>query len=380
MLRGPVRRKWAGMPILAAKIRCDETLRVCLVSVRMTYPFLRFVLVVSAMLLYSFSSLAENPLFQSDEPLSLVLEYPLRDLQRQKKEKATFPGVLRYADIDGNKVELDVGVSARGNSRLEHCRYPPLSIKLKKKQVTGTLFAGQDKLKLVTLCRNTATYRRYLGQEFTIYRLLSEYSFRARMLEVTYREPGGREPKEALPAFFIESHKEVAKRLARIRVKSEVVGVSQLDVGQLSILTLFQFMVGNTDWSVRKGPGTDLCCHNGKVVGPPDSPNGWVVLPYDFDQSGIINTRYALPDESFPIKTVRQRLYRGFCSGNAKLESTIALFNDKRSAIEDRFSSVPYGSSRNKSVLKYLRSFYEIVNDPKKKQKKLIDRCRGRRK
>lgn len=383
MLRGPVRRKWAGRPILAARIRGDETLRVCLVSMRKTYPFLRHVLVVSTMLLSSSSSLAENPLFQSGEPLSLDLEFPLRDLQRQKKEKATFPGVLRYTDIDGNDIELDVGVSARGNSRLELCRYPPLSIKLKKKQVTGTLFAGQDKLKLVTLCRDNATYRRYLGQEYTIYksyRLLSEYSFRARMLEVTYREPGDREPRKARPAFFIESHKEVAKRLERTRVKSEVVEISQLDVGQLSIFTLFQFMVGNTDWSVRKGPGTDLCCHNGKLVGPPDSRNDWVVLPYDFDQSGIINTRYALPNESLPIKKVRQRLYRGFCSGNTQLESTIVLFNDKRSAIEDGFSSAPYGSSRKKAALKYLRSFYEIVNDPKKKQKQLIDRCRGRRK
>lgn len=164
------------------------------------------------------------------------------------------------------------------------------------------------------------------------------------MLEVIYREPGDREPKKALPAFFIESHKEVAKRLERTRVKSEVVEISQLDVGQLSIFTLFQFMVGNTDWSVRKGPGTDLCCHNGKLIGPPDSRNDWVVLPYDFDQSGITNTSYVLPNELLLIKTVR------------------------------------HGSSRKKAALKYLRSFYEIVNDPKKKQKQLIDRCRGRRK
>jgi hypothetical protein len=325
---------------------------------------------------------AANPLFQSDEPLALVLEFPLRDLMRQKKEKATVQGVVRYTDIDGSDVVLDVGVSTRGNSRLEHCRYPPLSINLKKKQVTATLFAGQDKLKLVTLCRDTATYRRYLGQEYTIYRiynLLSDFSFRARMLEVSFREASGRQPKKAVPAFFIESDKEVAERLEMTRVKSDVVEFSQLDTDQLSILTLFQFMVGNTDWSVRKGSGDEHCCHNGKVVGPPGSRNDWVVLPYDFDQSGIINTRYAVPSESLPIKSVRQRLYRGICSGNAQLEPTIALFNDKRPVIEDLFSSVPYGSSKNNAALKYLRSFYEIINDPKKRKNQLIDRCRGTR-
>jgi len=323
-----------------------------------------------------------NPLFQSDEPLALVLEFPLRDLLRQAKEKATIPGVLRYTGIDGSSVVLDVAVSTRGNSRLEQCRYPPLSINLKRKQIASTLFAGQNKLKLVTLCRDSPSYRRYLHQEYTIYRiynLLSEHSFRARMLEVSYREPSGRQPKQALPAFFIESDEEVAGRLQMTAVDTNVINVSQLDTRQLSIFTLFQFMIGNTDWSVRKGPAAEECCHNGKVVGPPDSRNGWVVLPYDFDQSGIINTSYAMPSELLPIKSVRQRLYRGFCSGNAQLDSTIAMFNDKRTAIEGLFSNGPDASSNNKAALKYLRGFYEIVNDSKKRQKQIIGRCQRTR-
>jgi hypothetical protein len=325
------------------------------------------------------SPAAENPLFQTDEPLALVLEFPLKDLLRQKKEKATVPGVVRYTDLDGSEVTLDVGVSTRGNSRLEQCRYPPLSINFKKKQVASTIFAGQDELKHVTLCRDTSTYRRYLNQEYIIYRifnLLTEYSFRARMLEVTYREPSGRQPKEALPAFFIESVEGAAKRVGITRVKSRLVNVSQLDSGHLSILTLFQFMIGNTDWSVRKGPGTEHCCHNGKVVGPPDSVSDWVVLPYDFDQSGMINTSYAVPSEQLPIKTVRQRLYRGFCSTNAQLESTIAIFNDNRAAIEQLFDD---GSSQNKAALKYVQDFYEVVNDPKKRQKQIVDKCQHTR-
>jgi hypothetical protein len=318
-------------------------------------------------------------LFESDQQLALILEFPLKDLLRQKMDKATVPGVLRYTDIDGNDIALDVGVSTRGNSRLEQCRYPPLNINLKKKQVASTLFAGQNKLKLVTLCRDTSTFRRYLQQEYLVYRiynLLSDYSFRARMLRVTFREPSGRQPKDAVPAFFIESDREVAERTGMTLIKVDEVNISQLDTGQLDILTLFQFLVGNTDWSVRKGPTGESCCHNGKVIGPADFLDGWVVLPYDFDQSGMIDTSYAIPSDALPIKSVRQRLYRGFCSGNAQLDATIALFNDKRSAIEDLFDRESQGPSRNKSALKYLRGFYEIVNDPKKRQKQIIDRCR----
>lgn len=327
------------------------------------------------------ASATENPLFRSHETLSLVLEFPLQELLRQKQDKATVPGVLRYTDVDGSDIVLDVGVSTRGNSRLDQCRYPPLRINLKKKQVADTLFSGQDKLKLVNLCRDSASYRRYLDQEYYLYRaynLLSEYSFRVRMLEVTYRERAGR-TKDTFPAFFIESDEELANRLEMTPVKSQVVSPSQLDAAELAILTLFQFMIGNTDWSVQKGPGTEACCHNGKVVGPKDSLNSWVVAPYDFDQAGLINASYALPGEKLPIRSVRQRLYRGFCSGNAQLESTIALFNEKRSAIEALFTSSPTGTSTNKAALKYLQSFYRIIDDPKKTRKHLVDHCRGPR-
>ena len=325
---------------------------------------------------------AAQSLFESDEPLTLVLELPAKDLLRQAQKKPTVPGLLRYTGIDGIEVVLDVAITPRGKSRLEQCSYPPLSINLKRKQVATTIFAGQNKLKLVTQCRGTAVYRRYLNQEYNIYRiynLLSEYSFRVRMLDVTYRDSSGRRRDEVQLAFFIESDEEAAGRLMMTTVDTDVVNVSQLDTGQLNIFTLFQFMIGNTDWSVRKGPATEGCCHNGKVIAPPDSRNGWVVLPYDFDQSGIINTSYAMPSDLLPIRSVRQRLYRGFCSGNAQLDSTIATFNDNRAAIEDLFGSGSSGSSPNKAALKYLQGFYEIINDSKKRQKKIVDACRRTR-
>ena len=330
----------------------------------------------------SSSLAATQPLFEAHEPLSVVLELPTKEILRQARKKPTFPGVLRYAGPDGAEVALDIEVTTRGKFRLEECQYPPLSINLKRKQVAATLFAGQNKLKLVTQCRGSASYRRYLNQEFAIYRiynLLSDYSFRVRMLEVTYRDSTGRRPDQVQPAFFIESNKKAAKRLGMKTIKADVVNTSQIDPEQLGIFTLFQYMIGNTDWSVRKGPGTEGCCHNGKVIAPPDAQNGWVVLPYDFDQSGIINTSYAAPSDKLPIKSVRTRLYRGFCRSNPQLDSTIALFNANRGAIEDLFASGPDGPSKNKSALKYLKSFYEIVNDPKKRQKRIIDACQGAR-
>jgi hypothetical protein len=140
---------------------------------------------------------AAHPLFESDQPFSIVLELPLKDLLRRAQRKPTVTGVLRYTEIDGTEVVLDVAVSTRGKSRLEHCSFPPLGINLKRQQLASTVFAGQNKLKLVTQCRRQTVYRRYLNQEYAIYKvynLLSAYSFRVRMLEVTYRDASGRRP------------------------------------------------------------------------------------------------------------------------------------------------------------------------------------------
>lgn len=312
----------------------------------------------------------------------MVLELPLKELVRHAQKKPTVPGVLRYRDRGGTEVVLDIEVTSRGKSRLEECSMPPLSIKFKKKQVKSTLFSGQKKLKLVTQCRGSDVYRRYLHQEFAIYRiynLLTDYSFRVRMLEVTYRDSGGRRD-EVQPAFFIESVGAAAARHGMTTIKANVINIAQLDPVTLSTLSLFQFMIGNTDWSVRKGPGDEGCCHNGKAIAPPDSAHDWVVLPYDFDQAGLINTRYAAPSDLLPIKSVRHRLYRGFCSTNTQLESTTAMFNDKRAAIEGMLTDDQGKASDNKRALKYIQSFYEIINDAKKRQKMIVDKCQGRKK
>ena len=103
------------------------------------------------------------------------------------------------------------------------------------------------------------------------------------------------------------------------------------------------------------------------------------MLPYDFDQAGLINTSYAVPNERLPIRRVRQRLYRGYCRNNAQLDATIALFNERRNDIEAVFGTAAEGKSANESTLKYLADFYEIINDPARRQKKIVDACQRTR-
>jgi hypothetical protein len=273
-------------------------------------------------------------------------------------------------------------MSTRGHSRLEICRFPPLSMNLKKKQVVGTLFEGQNKLKIVTRCKQGKTYERYLIQEFGIYRgfnVLTDYSFRVRGLSVTFKDSEGKRKDEVLPAFFLESDDEVAERLSMEPIKSPTISPARFDSRHASIFTLYQYLIANTDWSMLKGPGSDPCCHNGKVIISPDTTSGWIVLPYDFDQAGLIYTRYSIPADGLGIRSVRQRLFRGRCLNLKHLDESIAMFNELRPQIEDALNPPEIDKRSRKDAANYIDKFYEIVNDPKKRKKEIEDGCLGAR-
>lgn len=324
----------------------------------------------------------ERPLFDCDAPLEFALEVPMKTLLRHADDRPDLDGKLHYTDLQGNQHEFDVQISTRGHSRLEICSFPPLSVTFKKKQVKGTVFAGQKKLKIVTQCRSGAGYLDYLRQEYGIYKaynVVAEPSFRARLLTITFRDSEGKRKDDVQVAFFIESIKEVAARLDMETVKLNTIPPVHLDAANSSVYELFQFLIANTDWSNIKGPGDEDCCHNGKALRVPGSDTGWVVLPYDFDQAGLINVPYAQPHEQLPIRHVTQRLFRGRCEYLDYLDGTIDLFNRERVAIEAALISGGVSEKRQKKQAKFVASFYEIINDPKLRQRDVDSRCRGRK-
>jgi hypothetical protein len=324
---------------------------------------------------------AGYPLFEDQSKLDVVIELPMTTIVNDAEDRPEVLGVLRYTDA-GTEVALDIMMSTRGHSRLEICRFPPLSMNLKKKQVVGTLFEGQNKLKIVTRCKQGKTYERYQIQEFGIYRgfnVLTDYSIRARVLSVTFKDSEGKRKDEVQPAFFLESDDEVAERLSMEPIKSPTIDPAQLDSKHAIVFELYQYLIANTDWSLLKGPGTEPCCHNGKVIITPGTTNGWIVLPYDFDQAGLINTRYATPADGLGIRSVRQRLFRGRCLNLKHLDESIAKFNEMRPQIEAALNPPEIDRRRRKNALKYIDDFYEIVNDPKKRKNKIEDNCLGKR-
>lgn len=319
------------------------------------------------------------PLFSSNDVLDLTLAVPLRTLIVRKARRPDLDATLSYS-ANGKTVTLDAEVTTRGHSRLQVCNFPPLKLNLKRKQVPDTLFADQNKLKLVTRCKDSERYEQYLQLEYLIYRLYEQVTplgFRVRPVLMHYVDTDRKDRTESAPGFLLENIKGVADRAGMEVVERPSIGLAELDPEQVTVMSVFQYMIGNTDWSTLQPDPDDDCCHNVSMLGPRDGDGGLVGVPYDFDQAGLIDAIYALPDERLGIRSVRERLYRGFCSGNDALERVVARFNAARARIEALFATPALLDDYRSQATEYLARSYEILNDPDQRRSEIVGRCRG---
>ncbi|HJN52739.1 MAG: hypothetical protein QGI68_05420 [Pseudomonadales bacterium] len=321
-----------------------------------------------------------DPLFQSSDLLAITVTGPFTTINKVRdKEKEYTDAQLIYAE-HGNDLRLDVKLQVRGNFRLrkEVCRFAPLRIHFKQDQTKGTLFHKQKKLKLVTHCQTRSTNTQYMLLEYLVYRafnLLTDYSFKVRLAEVNYVNTQKNNSVVTKYAFFIEDKGRLGKRLGMEPIDLHRVEIEEMDPRQSNLVSTFQFMIGNTDWSMLSGEPDEACCHNAKLLGRVDSK--YFPIPYDFDFSGIINAKYATPTPNIPISSVRTRFYRGFCELNHLLDGTLDRYRDNREAIYSLIEGQAQLSNPSKGkARKYLDGFYELIDKPDRIEKKLIKRCR----
>ena len=322
---------------------------------------------------------AARPLFRSDAPLEVVLEAPWQALIRHKDAKRRYPAVVAVADGAGRVQRVQAMVEARGLTRLRVCRLPPLRIRFARDAAAGTGFAGQRSLKMVTHCRSGAAHEQYYVQEWLAYRihqLVTRDGFRVRPLSVTYRDmPDGGEDGPHF-AFLLESLGELASRTGRTRSKQVRFVPGDFEPVAMTRFMLFQYLIGNTDFDVTSGPREDACCHNVRVLAPAQG-TGLVALPYDFDSAGMIDASYAAPHQRLPIRSVTQRLYRGFCLHNDALAPVRAEFLAHRDAILALVrSEVRLDDRHRRDTIRYLEAFFATLGSDERFARDISGKCR----
>lgn len=321
-----------------------------------------------------------SPLFEGESNLELVIEAPFRDLVRKRIDKPVYDAIVRFKDSSGEERVLQAQLAPRGNSRLTTCEFPPLWLILNDSDTVGTVFEGQTRVKMVTPCNNRNDGRKWLLQELGIYRaynVVTDSSYRTRPLDVTFRENNSSRRQRMQPAFFIEPTDEVAARLRRQSIRPPTIEPAQHNQAVLAKNMLFQLLIANTDFSAKRGPTGEGCCHNGRVLALPGQQTDWIVIPYDFDQAGIISTDYAAPGRRLGIRKVRHRLYRGFCFQNDSLPEAAGLLRERREAITAALIPSDLSAAAQSRIRRFIDDFYKIVNEPRELKKRITDKCRG---
>src|SRR3954466_8246595 len=102
----------------------------------------------------SFAQTSSDALFSVQPPLNLAVTVSLKKVSGTKGDTIYTAHKLYYSKQNGTKDSIHIGLKARGNFRLKNCYFPPMSVKIEKKDAKGTLFEGNKKLKLVLPCDN----------------------------------------------------------------------------------------------------------------------------------------------------------------------------------------------------------------------------------
>lgn len=343
-------------------------------------PLIAVILFCAAPLVAALESGEADPLFQDDAVVEITITAPMKSLLRERSDEEYLPGTLAYTDADGSVVEFDIGIRTRGNYRRQPrvCPFPPLRVNIKKSQAKGTLFHKQDKLKLVAHCRdNSERYQQNLIKEYLAYRILNtltDVSYRVRLVRVTYIDSEQQDEDRVRYAFFIEHKNRLSKRLDLPEISTSRITTSDLAGPYSDLTSLFQYMIGNTDFSPVAGPEGEDCCHNTTLFGHEGEPI--YAIPYDFDMSGLVDAPYAEPNPKFPIRSVTQRLYRGRCDYIDNLQTSMRLFQDNRDAIYGLIEQQEQlDESSRKKVRKFVDRFYKVIDNPKKVHREIQTQC-----
>ena len=315
-----------------------------------------------------------TPFFKGGNHLEMDLEVSEETLAGETRY---LPGKISLRDPQlGWDVTGSVLCRARGNTRRTqlNCQVPPLKLKIPEALRRGTPLEPYETLKMVTFCRQGGGgYETYYRQEYLIYRmyqLLSPYSLAVRAVRLKVHGPGNGAVREGL-GFVVEPLEALALRTGLRTVDASQFNLMFCDMQMATTVAVFQFAMGNTDWSIRSR-------HNIEMLFEPRTKR-YMPIPYDFDYSGIINAHYARVEEALGIKSVRDRLFRGHCQSMDCLGPVISAFLEKKNELEAVILQDGFLSEGKKtSMLRYLGDFYRILDNPSRVRQYFIQNNRGR--
>lgn len=310
-------------------------------------------------------------LFQ-EEIIHLDLTTKFKQLIKRKNKEERYAANLKITDAKGTTQDWEIEVRARGNQRKKICYYPPLKIYFPKKELTARGYHKKyNDYKLVLKCKGGDLYNDFVLKEYLVYKLyslLTDNSFRVQLVQINITdENDARKPLETY-GYIIENEDEMAARLEGKIIEQKILSPKSVEPTLYDRMCLFQFMIGNTDWYAYIN-------HNMKALKIEGSKRP-VLVPYDFDYSGIVSTNYATPNNNYPLEDIKDRYYLGMCRPDEVYAQHLAFFKEKKAAILNYTEQLSMLSQIAKDNMhQYLTDFFRIIEHPKMTKEMIINHC-----
>ncbi|MBM3414915.1 MAG: hypothetical protein FJY20_00420 [Bacteroidetes bacterium] len=311
--------------------------------------------------------------FTDEQPVELTLTTDIRGLQNESDQDVFQPATAKMKFPDGTEIEEPVQVGARGKFRRGYCRIPPIMMQFRN--ASSPRFASLGKLKLVIACGAATADEELLLKEFLVYKIynqLTDMSFRVRLMKTTYNDSRGKIKSFTQYAFMLEDDGDMARRNGCKKRTHGQVLTESTDRATMTMVAIFEYMIGNTDWSVPNDHNIELIFSRENPALLPFS------VPYDFDYCGLVDASYAIPNEIIGTEKVTERVYRGFPRKMDELQTVLDAFRAKKETIRSLVKNFTLlGERVRNNMIRYLDDFFQMIENRSEVKSVFIDNARS---
>lgn len=305
-----------------------------------------------------------NSMFVNESVLEIDIYIDMQGLTEDIGEEREYHnGLLVYTDAADKKYKFDIKLRTRGNFRRKPdvCPFPPIKVNFEKDQIENSIFEGADKIKLVTHCNsNDRNAEDYLFSEYLAYKIFNQInniSHRVRLARIRYHDILEVYPDITRYAFFVEKDEQLAERTEMHCLDDiEKLSYKQLNMDYYQLFSVFQFLIGNTDWSV-------LLPKNITVLNKEDTSQV-IVVPYDFDLSYLVKPSYITKNPGINPERNMAKI-KSYCQSLDEFSSVIQFIAEKRNSILKLVQDFDLLDRRQKRhVLEVLKAQFDKLEDP----------------
>ncbi len=327
-------------------------------------PLIKYSLLIALFCLSAFSVEAQNvgaerlrpksifEVLTQQEAVKMTLETDLTTIIEQKRTSQYFPALLRSEDGKVYRIE----VKPRGKFRRKVSMFPPLKLKFKKKELLAQGLDTLNEIKLVLPCYDTELGDELIVREYLAYRMyeqLTNSSLRARLIRLTIRDTHVEKSQKPMYAILLEDEEELVARLNGQLNEAYGLPIDSFQTQQAALAVMFQYMIGNTDWEISM-------LRNVRLVRIP-ATGKTVVVPYDFDFSGLVSAPYSSPSSETGLKTVRDRFLMANGLKPEALKSALSSLKAAKAGFYTLCKSKHLDYKASEDMRNYLQTFFEKI-------------------